>query len=499
LGGLLALVLIFGLILGGVAYFALRNFDPNMFRAEFEKELTSRTGARVELGDMKLRWSPQPQLQVSGLKLYHPKTLEEILRSDQLQVDADLPAVLQKRFKISQIVIRSPEIFLKRNPDGTWNWQALTSFVPPAPVAMSPASKSGWIPVAEPAETILNLPSQETGGLGQSWEFEMGKVLVRSGTVRWTDETVEPVFETQISGLEAEVHRVSASPVYDFKATASVLGSDRKNFEAEGDLDLGAHSLAFTLRYGPGTVRLQGHLDSFDKIPRFEGTLEADGLDMEPVTPASYKTKEYVSGRLNAKAQISFIGSTPDQVQRSLEGQGTVDIKEGALKNRNLVKEVFDRLSSVIDITSSLGAELPPELGEMLRDRDTPFQSLKVVFALREGIANVHEFSVLDSHYRFSGQGTFGLLDRRVDGAMQLLISSSFSAYLIKKIHEMQMLADREGRVMIPFRYTGVYPDAVVQPDVGYVGARLLQQGTDALINKGIEHLAKYLEKKAKK
>jgi len=61
------------------------------------------------------------------------------------------------------------------------------------------------------------------------------------------------------------------------------------------------------------------------------------------------------------------------------------------------------------------------------------------------------------------------------------------------------MLADREGQVMIPFRYTGVYPDAVVQPDVGYVGARLLQQGTDALINKGIEHLSRYLEKKAKK
>ncbi len=499
LGGLLALVLIFGLILGGVAYFALRNFDLNMFRAEFEKELTSRTGVRVELGDMKLRWSPRPQLQVSGLKLYHPQTLEKILQSDQLQVDADLPAVLQKRFKISQIVIRSPEIFIRRDSGGVWSWQSMASVAVPEPTAVPPVSQAGLIPVAEAAETISDLSSKETGGFGQGWEFEMGKVLVRDGTVRWVDETVEPVFETQVNRLEAEVRRVAASPVYDFKATASILGSDHKNFEAEGDLDLGAHSLAFTLRYGPGVARLQGHLGSFDKTPRFEGALEVDGLDMEPVTPDSYKTKEYISGRLSAKAQISFMGSTPDQVQRSLEGQGTVDIKDGALNNRNLVKEVFDRLSSVIDVTSSLGAELPPELGEMLQSRDTPFKSLEVVFALKEGTAKVHEFAVLDPHYRFSGQGTYGLLDRRVDGVMQLLISPTLSAYLIKKIHEMQMLADREGQVMIPFRYTGVYPDAVVQPDVGYVGARLLQQGTDALINKGIEHLSRYLEKKAKK
>ena len=93
LGGLLAALLILGIILGGVGYFAIRNFDPNMFRAEFEKYLTRQTGFRVELGDIKFQWKPQPQLQVAGLKFYQPKTLEKILQSDQIRIDADLTSI----------------------------------------------------------------------------------------------------------------------------------------------------------------------------------------------------------------------------------------------------------------------------------------------------------------------------------------------------------------------------------------------------------------------
>ena len=121
------IVLILGVILGGVGYFALRNFDPNMFRAELEKYLTQQTGFRVELGDIKLWWRPQPQLQVAGLKFYQPVSREMILRSEQVQLDMDLTSLWQKRFNMSQAVIQSPEIFLKRDRGGRWNWEFVKS------------------------------------------------------------------------------------------------------------------------------------------------------------------------------------------------------------------------------------------------------------------------------------------------------------------------------------------------------------------------------------
>jgi hypothetical protein len=235
-------------------------------------------------------------------------------------------------------------------------------------------------------------------------------------------------------------------------------------------------------------------------LPQFDGALDVRDLDIESLIPAVYKKGEYVTGRLNASSQLSFAGANPDLITRSLKGQGTIEVRDGALKNRNLIKEVFDRLSPVLAITAALGGELPPELNEMLRDHDTPFQVLQVMYDVQAGIVKVNEFRLTHPDYQLSGRGTYGILDKRVESSLQLFISKSISAYLIKKIREMELIADRNGQIIIPFRYGGVFPDAAVQPDLGYIGSRLLLSGgADQLLNRGLEQLSNYLERKKKK
>jgi hypothetical protein len=72
---------------------------------------------------------------------------------------------------------------------------------------------------------------------------------------------------------------------------------------------------------------------------------------------------------------------------------------------------------------------------------------------------------------------------------MQLLLSQAISAYLMKKIREMELIADRNGQVMIPFTYRGVFPNATVQPDLSYLGPRLLQSEANQLLSSGVERL----------
>jgi hypothetical protein len=242
----------------------------------------------------------------------------------------------------------------------------------------------------------------------------------------------------------------------------------------------------------------KGLLKVVNTLPHFEGSLEVQELDMESVTPAVYKNGDHLTGRLSAKAQLSFDGANPDSIERSLKGQGTIEIKDGALKNRNLVKEVFDRLAPVLAVTTALGGEMPPELDEMLRDRHTPFQSLRAAYSAQGGSAKLTGFQLIHPNYQLAGQGAYGLLDKRVDGSMQLVLSKNISAYLMKKIQEMQFLADRNGQIMIPFRYSGVWPDATVQPDLPYITSRLMQSGAEQLLNRGLEELSKYLERKRK-
>jgi len=499
LGGLLAAFLILGVILGGVGYFAIRNLDPNMFRAEFEKYLTQQTGFRVELGDIKFQWKPQPKLQVASLKFYQPQSLEIILRSDQVRIDADLTSIWRKHFSMSQVMIQSPEIFLKRNREGIWNWQPAKETPTPAQAAAPMLVQENLVPTAEVSEGTKSISLKKPGGLAQGWKFGIGKILVQDATIHFTDETVEPAYRLEVERLEAECRQPAANEVFHFTAGGSVFSSAKRNLEAEGDLDLVSRSLDLQLHYGPEKAVFKGRLKVVNTLPHFEGTLEIRDLDMESVIPAVYKKGDYVTGRLSAKAQLSFDGANPDMLMQSLKGQGTIEIRDGALRNRNLIKEVFDRLSPVLVVTSALGGELPPELSEMLKDRDTPFQSMQVACGVQAGIGRVSDFRLMHPNYQLSGQGTYGIGDKRVEGSMQLLLSQSISAYLMKKIHEMELIADRNGQVMIPFRYRGVFPDAAVQPDLGYIGSRLLQGGTDQLLNRGLEQLSKYLERKKKK
>ena len=492
----LTAILIFLLILGVAGFLAIRNFDPNRFRAEFEKYLTQQTGFRVELGDIKLGWRPQPQLQVGSLKFYHPVSHEKILQSDQLRMDMDLTSILRKRFSMSQIVIQSPVIFLKRDRGGVWNWQAVKGPMTPLPSAAPMLSQVSFIPTAEASEGAGNSSAKDLSGITQGWEFGIGKILVRDATVHFVDETADPAFKLEFEKLNAEVRQKAPAEPFHFTAEGAVLGSAKKNLDADGDLDLAAQSLDFELRYGLEKAKLKGHLKLIRAMPHFEGTLAVRDLDMESVIPEVYKHGNYVAGRLSADANLSFEGANPEQITRSLAGQGTLEIKEGALKNRNLIKEVFDRLSSVVAVTSALGGELPPQINEMLKDSDTPFQSLNVAYAVQSGIFRVSELRLIHPNYQLSGQGSYGILEKRVEGAMQLVLSKAVSDYLSKKIRELAYLADRTGQVTIPFRCSGVLPDVAIQPDFSSITSQLLQVGTEQLLSRGMGKLSKKLGSK---
>jgi hypothetical protein len=390
---------------------------------------------------------------------------------------------------MSQVVIQSPEIFLKRNREGLWNWQVVKEFSTSAPAVAPMLSMVDFIPTAEASEGTESISLKNLDQIAQGWKFGIGKILVRDGTVHFVDETANPAFRFEIEKLEIEVLQKNPASPFHFTAGGAVLGSVKKNLEAEGDLDLGSKSLDLQLRYGPEKAVFKGRLNLIHTQPHFEGTLEIRDLDMESVIPEVYKQGDYVSGHLGAKAQLSFDGANPVMIERSLQGQGTIEIREGALRNRNLIKEVFDRMSSVLAVTSALGGELPQELNEMLRDRDTPFESLRVVYSVQAGVVRVSEFRLTHPNYQLSGQGTYGIPDKRVEGSLQLLLSQTISAYLMKKIREMELIADRNGQVMIPFRLGGVFPEVSVQPDLSYLGSRLLQGGANQLLNGGMERL----------
>lgn len=499
--GLVAGVVILAAVLGAVSFFVIGNLDPNMFRKELAQYLNQQTGYRTELGEIHLRWGMLAEIEADGLAFHHPQSNVVLLQSSRVKIQADLTSLWHKQFRMSHVVIQSPEVFIHRGVDGFWNWQ-IREPEPPlgaAAPAAQPVSPEGFRAEA----VVVSVPKATTGFLKElvrketeSWKFGLGRIEIQDGSVQLIDETIRPAYELKVNHLDAEIQDKSSSGNLHFKAEASVLGSAKNNLQVEGQYDLHSRNSGFTLRYKADQAILEGKLEFVQNTPRFDGKLEIRDLDLEEVIPPVYKKGEYLNGRLNAKMQAAFEGANPEMIQRSLQGQAAVEIRGGALKNRNLIREVFDRLTPAIVVMGALGGELPPQVAAMLSGRDTPFRTLKLSGLVASGAAQIQQFEISHENYLLAGSGVYGVPDRRIDASLQLIFSKAISDYLLRKIHELAYLADRNGQVAIPFRYSGVFPNVSAQPDLSYVSNRLLQAGAEQLINKGLKKLSKFLEKR---
>jgi uncharacterized protein involved in outer membrane biogenesis len=494
-------VLFLALLLGVAGFFIVKSLDPNIFRVEFEKHLTQKTGLRVELGKIAFDWGPQIRLQLDGLKFYNPQSLEKMLQSDSVAIEVDLAALFRKKFWMPRATIRNPEVFVKRRADGSWIWQPSLSaqarptgagLTAPLAAAQPPAGsgtqgKTGSAAVPVSAET-------PKGNLPIAWEFGLGKIEIDDGTIHYVDETIQPAFSLDIVKCQVELIPNALLSSFHFTANASVWNVVEKRIEVEGDADLLAQVVDFSGRFDKDRVSLKGVLKMVESVPNIEGTLKIRELDLEGVVPEVYKNGEYLAGMLSSDVRLSSYGGNPEMLLKSLSGRGTIRIENGSLRNRNLVKEILEKMSPAIAVAALFGGELPAEMTGMMKGNHTDFQRATVDLTVERGVVSIPQLLLAHANYQLSGNGSYGLLDERIDLGLSLAFSRSISDYFVKKIHELRVLCDRNGLLTIPFRYAGTVPDAVVAPDLQYIGSRVIEAGAQEIITKGFETLAKILE-----
>ena len=327
-------------------------------------------------------------------------------------------------------------------------------------------------------------------------EFGFGTIEVRDGTIHYADETIQPAYTLQIAKCDVEILPKSLPSAYHGVLNGVIWQATERKIKIEGDADLASQILDFQVQYDQDRALLKGVLKLENEIPNFKGSLQIRKLDLETLVPEELKKGEYMSGILDSDLQISFKGGNPELITQSLVADGEISIVNGALRNRNLVQEVIEKLSPVIEVAGLLKGELPPELMTVIKDPDTEFQKAIVNLSVSAGSMTIRGFSIESEAYQLSGQGLYGLLNREIDLKAALKFSKTISAYFIKKAPEFKALANEEVLVEIPFTYAGTVPDAAVMPDLPYISNRLLQAGAQILIDKGLETLSKLFEPK---
>ncbi|MDP3921372.1 MAG: AsmA family protein [Candidatus Omnitrophota bacterium] len=458
---ILVVVLVMVVVAIGAGAVLLLQFDPNDLKPSIEQTIGDAVGAKAQLGYISVRWGIDMQFEISGVELRDPKSDEILLKTGSATAGFNLRGLLNKEVSIPFFELHRPEIYIRKSRTGQWNWQPKQ-------------------PGAEP-------------GLSSAWVVFISSVRVHEGKLHYQDESYQMPFVIQVDHIEFTMRQQSFGAPLRMNGSAGLFGSRQPNLNIDGVYDHAIGILVFKAVYGPDKVVLEGEISNLASQPQFKGNLNVHQLDLESVTPAEMKDREYLTGILTAKLEGSAEGTHPDMLKRTLAMQGAVDVRNGAFKNINFISRVLSQLTPIPGLGQILLERVPEELTPVMQGEDTPFELLKANFQILQSRAFLTGLQVKHEHYMMEADGSAGLLQQDVDFRAKLVMLEYLSQFLLKKVKELAVVKNQQGRIVLPFVYRGLLPNATVQPDLNYLSRQLFQERGQELVQVGLGKLAELL------
>ncbi|HZP41424.1 MAG TPA: AsmA-like C-terminal region-containing protein [Candidatus Binatia bacterium] len=235
------------------------------------------------------------------------------------------------------------------------------------------------------------------------------------------------------------------------------------------------------LRACDGVVTASGRLDLRDaRRPPFALRVAARGADLRAAL-AGTSAAGRLDGHLALDADLAGSGLAWDAVAPTLRGTATVDVRDGAMRDANLVREVLDAVRRVPGLGAVLG--VPARSGELLAAKDTRFDALGAHVRIAERRLTTEDFAFDARDYRITGRGVLAF-DRALDFTGTLALSEPFARAVLPGAAILRTVGDPLRLLRIPFRASGTLPRVTVVPDAGAVVRPLdeLERGAEALL-----------------
>jgi uncharacterized protein involved in outer membrane biogenesis len=288
-----------------------------------------------------------------------------------------------------------------------------------------------------------------------------GKMLVR-GNVASAEGTLQKMPYRNLRGEAAWSPGVVSFKNLSFQALNG-------NFRAGGSWETGAeNSLKLALDAGIESVDFKTLLSQ--EFPRF---------------------KNHIDGQLNFKARLRGESKNFDELPNSLDGQGETQLKNGSLKDFNLVQLAFSKLSGLPGMSN---LRVPARFAALARKKETPFDSLTATFTMKQGRIYSKDLLLSTADYSIGADGSIGL-DKTMKFNATLVLSPQFTQELAQEYKNIRYLVDRKGRLTVPFRVEGMLPRIQAKPDLQKLG----QQMQKDFVGKGAERATEESDKPAKK
>lgn len=475
----LLIVLLLIVILVVVLGVLIATFDVNRYKTDIESILYEKTGYPVKIGSLSLGFKNGLAIQANNL------SLDGKLKSGQgafsfigrrFFMKLELKPLLQKEIRVSEVLIDAPQLTYFNDaaqPINAPQQVPIPETIPPSSTTSTTSSTTPSPASPIPADSPLS-------------QFEISKIIISDGTFVYGDKTKRTALTFSIQNVQLEVNELSIVKPVQFNGSADLLLGSPKKLQING-----------TFSYPEQSVYLNGNLNQEVKLvlkanqifrrPSLRIDTGITNLDIASFFDAEQKKAEYFSGTLSGNVSLQAGGNTSMDLVRTLSGTAKLDITDGALKNRNLLSENLNKITSIPGLNILFTVDLGPRFQELLQSPDTAFQKMELVFGIDTWKVNVERLNLIHPDYLIQLEGVY-MLDQSVDFAGLLLIGEELGLAMIKKVKELAYLADEKGQIPIPFVVRGQFPgfsvtpnvSAVVQKTIENVGAELLGQALDS-------------------
>ena len=307
-------------------YLFLQNFDPNQYRSHFERMLSNSFGIEVSMGDLSLGWQGNGiGIQIKDVSARREGGMKPFFSTASFFLKLNPFDLFMGRIIIYDFGLKSPRVFLLRQKDGSINW------VSKFKKASFQISKKKWSDKMISGLAIL-----------------FSRATISNGNFFFRDETSTSPMEFAVKDIEAELKHQAG--VVKSTGSGMIFDESERNAEWTSLWKMMNQELELQLKFRGEELEINGKFLPFQKPPRYQGSLKLDHFVQE---------KGPLTGTIDGGGDWEGTGQDVEEIKKLLAGKGTIEIKDGAFKDINLVRSVLARITVIPGLQDAMLDQVP--------------------------------------------------------------------------------------------------------------------------------------------
>ncbi len=240
-----------------------------------------------------------------------------------------------------------------------------------------------------------------------------------------------------------------------------------------------------SLNVANGKVSAQGSVQDYLQNPQIALKAQIESLQLSEVAAIKQLPVEIV-GKLFGHVEASGLGKNPDDLMHSLKGTALFELKEGQLRNVNILKQVLGKITIIPNLYEDVLSNLPDQYKDKLIRPNTILNKAVADAVFQNGTAQLQNAEIDADGFLIKTMGTMDL-NSNMSFDMALYIPEDISQMMIKSVNALSSLVDEQKRVYIPFRrYQGPLMAFRLYPDLETIGKKVVASQGKSELQKAI-------------